>query len=124
MAIRYSGLVKISVVYRDQGDYRVVVTLNDPEDFRRHPLKAFRKKAPSWTGFIRPAPAGFGRGVAYDSPQAYDEVARSALSFADHDLQGTAGRIADPESWVGDKAAYDNESTTWHVGRTLKTAWP
>jgi len=118
VALRYSGLVKISVVYRDQGDYRAVVTLNDPEDYRRHPLPQFRKKAPSWTGFIRPAPAGFGRGVAYDSPQAYDEIARSALSFADHDLQNQA----DYETWVSDKAA--NSEGGWYVGRSLKTAWP
>jgi len=29
-----------------------------------------------------PAAAGFGPGVAYDSSQAYDEIAQSAVSFA------------------------------------------
>ena len=114
MAIRYSGLVKINVVYRDQGDYRAVVTLNDPEDFRRHPLKAFRKKAPSWTGFINPPAAGFGRGIAYDSPEAYDQTAHAALSFADDE----------ENDWVAEKATFDREGRGWHIGRTLKTAWP
>jgi hypothetical protein len=104
-------------VYRDQGDYRVVVTLNDPEDYRRHPLKQFRKKAPSWTGFVNPPPAGFGRGIAYDSPRAYDQVARAAISFADDDIGGDT-------SWVAEKAAFEPEKGELHVGRTLKTAWP
>ena len=36
----------------------------------------------AWVGKISPAPAGFGRGVAYDSAKAYDEIARAAVSFA------------------------------------------
>lgn len=99
MATRYSGEIKINVLYRDQGDYRAVVT-----DAKRN----------RWSGFIRPAPAGFGRDVAYDSPQAYDEIASSALSFADNDEDG----------WVAESAAFDREGQGWHVGRSLKDAWP
>ena len=107
MAVRYSGLIRITVVYRDQGDYKVTVT----DTSVRHPLERGRKN--SWSGFINPAPAGFGRGVAYDSPQAYDEVASAALSFARDD----------GDNWVGEKAAYERDFSDWHVGRSLKDAW-
>ena len=73
MAKRYSGELTISVTYTDQGDYRCAVS------------KGGRVR---WRGRVRPAPAGFGRGVAYDSPKAYDEVAKSALAFADDDKRG------------------------------------
>ena len=70
MAKRFSGDLQINVVY-DRGDYRTSVS---------------RGGKVLWRGRINPAPAGFGRGVAYDSAQAYDEIAESALSFADSDL--------------------------------------
>lgn len=74
MAVRYSGAVRISVLYRDQGDYRCSVSSPDGR----------------WSGYVRPAPIGFGSGVGYDSPRAYDEIAKSALAFADHDKPGIA----------------------------------
>ena len=109
MAIRYSGGLKINVVYRDQGDYRAVITEYGPEaSRRRHPLRA--------VVYVNPAASGFGRGVAYDSPQAYDEIAGSALSFADDRDQ--------EQEWVGELAAFDREGNYWHVGRTPAQAWP
>lgn len=72
MAIRYSGNVRISVMYRDQGDYKCSVS----------------GPGGRWSGVVRPAPSGFGAGVGYDSPKAYDEVAHAALSFAANDKRG------------------------------------
>ncbi len=67
MAKRYSGNLQISVVYDDKGHYRTSVSSGGKL---------------LWRGVVNPAPAGFGPGVAYDSPKAYDEIARSALAFA------------------------------------------
>lgn len=121
MAIRYSGGLKINVVYRDKGDYRAVITEYGPEaSHRSHPLRAFHTTARKAVVYVNPASAGFGRGVAYDSPQAYDEIAALALSFADDDLRS----MGDPEYWVGELAAYDNDLSGWHIGRTERQAWP
>jgi hypothetical protein len=51
---------------------------------------------------VNPAPSGFGRGVANDSPQAYDEVASSAISFADHEK----GNIAEEAEYTEDMTGY------------------
>ena len=122
MAIRYSGGLKINVVYRDKGDYRAVITEYGTEALhRRYPRGSqFHTSPRKAVVYVNPAPAGFGRGVAYDSPQAYDEIAHAALSFADDDLQG----MADREDWVGELAAYDREGQGWHIGRTERQAWP
>lgn len=99
MATRYSGNLRISVVYDDRGgDYRVGVT----DGTHR------------WRGRVRPAPAGFGAGVAYDSPRAYDEIARSALAFAASDMERKR------ESWIEQADSGDSD---YHVGRTPATAW-
>ena len=123
MAIRYSGGLKINVVYRDKGDYRAVIT-DLSQQQARHSTKPFPFKTRSMPArkavvYVNPAPAGFGRGVAYDSPQAYDEIAHAALSFADEDL-----RVKDREDWVSSLAAYDREGQGWHIGRTERQAWP
>ena len=72
MAERFSGDLKINVEYDDRGFYRTSVS---------------REGRVLWRGRVRPPAAGFGRGVAYDSPEAYDETARAALSFADDEKQ-------------------------------------
>ena len=87
MAKRYSGNLQISVVYEDRGDYRVSVS---------------RGGRSLWHGRVRPAPAGFGPGVAYDSPKAYDEAASSALAFADDEEKG----IADDADYKEDMTGY------------------
>jgi len=90
MADRYSGDLKIGVAYDDRGDYRTAVS---------------RGGKLLWRGRVRPAPAGFGRGVAYDSPQAYDEIAESALAFAVDDLDR---KDRHGGSVIGDHAEYDD----------------
>ena len=123
MAIRYSGGLKINVVYRDKGDYRAVITdraqQQSPYRTKSFPFKTRSIPARKAVVFVNPAPAGFGRGVAYDSPQAYDEIAHAALSFADEDL-----RVNDQEDWVSSLAAYDKDLSGWHIGRTERQAWP
>ena len=107
MAVRYSGALKINVVYRDQGDYRAVITEFGHGASRENKAVVF----------VRPAASGFGRGVAYDSPHAYDEIAGSALTFADN-------KRGKNQEWVGELAAFDYEGNYWHIGRTPGQAWP
>lgn len=95
MAKRYSGSLQISVVYDDKNHYRTAVS---------------RDGKLLWRGIVNPAPAGFGPGVAYDSSQAYDEVASSALAFADHEAGG-----------IGDEAEYDEELTGFLIRRSPRS---
>lgn len=71
MAKRYSGDLQISVIYDDRDFYRVAVS---------------RGGKLLWRGRVRPPAAGFGRGIAYDSPEAYDDTARAALSFMQNEF--------------------------------------
>jgi hypothetical protein len=66
MATRYSGEAVIRVAYTDAGDYRCTVSCGGHSE-------TFTVVAPA---------AGFGAGVAYDAPRAYDATARAALAFA------------------------------------------
>lgn len=73
MAVRWCGGVKVTMVFLDEpGDwYRCVVSVPGkvkPAVYR-----------------IGAAAGGFGDGVAYDSPAAYQATARAALSFATSD---------------------------------------
>lgn len=86
MAKRYSGNLQINVVYDDKGHYRTTVSSGGKL---------------LWRGVVRPAPAGFGPGVAYDSPKAYDEVASSALAFADDEQRGIADEAESDENLTG-----------------------
>lgn len=92
MAKRYSGNLVINVVYDDKNFYRTSVS---------------RGGKLLWRGSVQPAPAGFGPGVAYDSPKAYDEVASSAIAFADDEVGG-----------VSDKADYDEDLAGYLIRRT------
>jgi hypothetical protein len=92
MAKRYSGNLQISVVYDDKNHYRTAVSSGGKL---------------LWRGIVNPAPAGFGPGVGYDSSQAYDEVASSALAFADHDVGG-----------ISDEAEYDDDLTGFLIRRS------
>lgn len=71
MAIRFSGNCKVSVKYTDRGDYRCSVSCGEV----------------STRLTVNPPASGYGPGVAYDSPQAYDSAARAAISFAIHDSE-------------------------------------
>jgi len=87
MAKRYSGDLQISVTYDDRNFYRTSVS---------------RGGKLLWRGTVNPAPVGFGPGVAYDSPQAYDEVASSALAFANDEVGG----ISDDADYKEDLTGY------------------
>ena len=68
MATRYSGSLKINVIYHDKhGAYRASIS---------------RKGKNLWSGWVNPA---YASRLAVDSSEAYDAIARSALSFADSD---------------------------------------
>lgn len=92
MAKRYSGDLQISVTYDDRNFYRTSVS---------------RGGKLLWRGTV---PVGFGPGVAYDSPQAYDEVASSALAFADDEVGG-----------IGDTADFDENLTGYLIQRKPTT---
>jgi hypothetical protein len=95
MAKRYSGNLQISVAYDDRNHYRTSVS---------------RGGKLLWRGTVNPAPAGFGPGIAYDSPKAYDEIASSALAFADHEKRG-----------IADEAEYDEDLTGYLIRRSPRT---
>lgn len=91
MAKRYSGRVVVNVVYRDQGDYKYTVS------------KGGRTLD---SGFVREPASGFGRGVSSDSPSAYDQTARAALSFALNDRKVDESDIDDgPDGAVVSRSA-------------------
>jgi hypothetical protein len=95
MARRFIGDANIYILYYDEGDYRgsIVVPMDGPPAVWK--FKGLR--APG---------IGFGPGIAYDSPEAYDQMAQSAASFGsyyttmnrseDDDLEGyPSGEVAD-----------------------------
>lgn len=92
MAKRYSGSLQINVVYDDRGHYRTSVSSGGKL---------------LWRGTVNPAPSGFGPGIAYASPQAYDEVASSAISFAD-----------DEKGDIADEAEYDEDMSGYLIKRS------
>jgi hypothetical protein len=92
MAKRYSGNLQINVVYDDKGHYRTSVSSGGKL---------------LWRGIVNPAPAGFGPGIAYDSSKAYDEVASSALAFANHEVDG-----------IDDEAEFDEDLTGYLIRRS------
>ena len=95
MATRYSGKLRISAVLDDRtGNYRVGVT-----DGKHR-----------WRGSVGAPASGFGAGIGYDSPAAYDSVAHAALSFA-----------SDEADWVAEQA-YMTDSG-WHIGRSENEKW-
>lgn len=94
MAKRYSGDLEVDVGYDKRNFYRASVR---------------RGGEVLWRGRVNPAPAGFGPGVAYDSAEAYDDIARSALSFADDEK---------PREGILDGAEYDESLTRVEVRRS------
>jgi hypothetical protein len=76
-AVRYSGSVRIELTYQDSDgcyDGKVVVGGH------------------TYGVSVGPPASGYGPGIAYDSPEAYDRAARAALSFAAADLEWGDGR--------------------------------
>jgi hypothetical protein len=81
MAIRYIGDAVIRITYRDCGDYAGTVTANG------HTWRFADLHAPR---------CGFQ--FAYDSPRAYDEMARSATTFGSY--YTTHNRGDDTPDWA------------------------
>jgi hypothetical protein len=92
MAKRYSGNLTINVVYDDKNFYKTSVSEGGKL---------------LWRGTVNPAPSGFGPGVAYDSPKAYDEIAQTAIAFAEDEIGG-----------VADEAEFDEDMTGYLVRRS------
>lgn len=72
MAKRYSGDLVVNITYHDDDTYKGSV------------------KGPGGTYLfkdLRAPPIGHGAGIAYDSPKAYDRMARAAISFATYDKE-------------------------------------
>lgn len=88
---RYSGRATITLRLDDWGDYHYSVSVGG---------RVMAK------GAARPSAFGFGPGVAYDSPKAYDEMAQTALSFAIHDKRD-----------IGDEVDYAQEGTDYIITR-------
>jgi len=72
MARRYIGNATIYIQYHDDGDYRGSVVVFDGY----HKAWKFRD--------LRPAVVGFGPGIAYDSSEAYDQMAQTAVNFGSY----------------------------------------
>jgi hypothetical protein len=75
-AVRYSGSVRIELTYEDSDgcyDGKVIVGGH------------------TYSVCVGPPASGYGTGVAYDSPEAYDRAAHAALSFAAADTEWGEG---------------------------------
>jgi len=91
-AVRYSGTVRIELTYQDSDgcyDGKVVVDTH------------------TYSVSVGPPAIGYGAGVAYDSPEAYDRAAHAALSFAAADTEWgegcdifTPAAELDADGWV------------------------
>lgn len=92
MAMRYSGQVTVSIRFDDRND-QYVASVQSPggRETVHVPWK--------WST----------KGV--DTPEAYDDAARAAISFAER-------------TKAGDYATYDESGTSAHVGRMKSRAWP
>lgn len=98
MAKRYIGDAVITITYRDRGDYAGTVCAG---------RKCWRFDE------LRGPAIGFGRGIAYDSPRAYDEMAESAVGFGSY--YTTHNRGDDVPDWApsADVADAIEEATAW-----------
>lgn len=101
MATRISGRLKLSVTYRDAGHYTGSITHNGRQLYK---------------ATLNPPASGFGRGVSYDSPEAYDSVARSLLSFGINETEDVA-QLAEYDT-NGNPVVVRGEAA---VGRPAKT---
>lgn len=93
---RYIGDAVIDIAYHDAGDYRGTVTAGGH----------------TWSFDRLMAPAA-GMGVAYDSPEAYDKMAASAVGFGSYYTTGNRGD--DTPDWAPSAAVADaiSEATAW-----------
>lgn len=115
-ALRYSGEIRIRVTWIEDTSGPHVATHGKYRCFLRGPSGMA-------TTVIVNAPAYLSHAV--DSPEAFDDATRAALSFADRDAEASkrAGEDWTHNSW-GDYAASGVGGSGWHVGRVPSRAWP
>lgn len=92
---RYSGDLTITLTYRERSsDYRATI---------------------SYKGVRHVVYVGEPRYLqhAVDSPEAFDETAHAAISFA-----------SEEDNEIGERAASNRDGSGWHIGRSKKRAWP
>lgn len=99
MAKRYIGNAVVRIAYHDDGTYRGTVSVDGGYVWR--------------FGELRPAPVGFGPGVAYDSSAAYDSMAASAVGFGSY--YTTHNRGDDCPDWAPTAEVADaiDGATSW-----------
>jgi hypothetical protein len=98
MAKRYIGDAVVTIQYHDAGDYRGTISAGGYH----------------WRFDSLRAPAvGHGAGVGYDSPEAYDSMAKSAVVFGSY--YTTHNRGADTPDWAPRLEVADaiEEATSW-----------
>jgi hypothetical protein len=106
--LRYSGEIRIRVTYRED-------TASSPR-FGNGTYRCFlRGPGGMTTTVIVNAPQYLTRAV--DSPEAFDDAARAALSF-------TADDAHDHGRSMTEYAAHVIDRSGWHVGRSEAHAWP
>lgn len=98
MAIRYIGDATVRIKYRDRGDYTGTISAGG------HTWHFDELHAPR---------VGFGPGIAYDSSEAYDEMAGSAVTFGSY--YTTYDRGDDVPEWAPEPEVADaiDEATSW-----------
>jgi hypothetical protein len=108
--LRYSGEIRIRVTYLDVAypDTRARLGNGRYRCFLRGP-------GGMTTTVIVGAPAYLSRAV--DSPEAFDDAAHAAISFAESDDQNT-----NTHEWAN--AAACKPEGGWHIGRSPSAAWP
>lgn len=102
-----SGDVHLSVTYNDRGHYVVTAKVGE-----------YKTRVT-----VRPAPAGFGRGVAYDSDKAMKEIARSGLSFLDDERKISSDRaeIDEDGRFVVRSPRRTRKNPKWATGASKRT---
>jgi hypothetical protein len=98
MATRYIGDAVVDIEYQDNNEYSGTITAGGQ----------------TWKfDSLYPPAIGFGRGVGYDSSRAYDEMARSAVSFGSYYTSHNRGD--DTPDWAPPEKVADaiDEATGW-----------
>jgi hypothetical protein len=109
-ALRYSGALRIRVTYLEPPGHSLAWPSGrstKPNGEYRCAIRSTDHKAIVCT-IVVGAPAVLSHAV--DSPEAFDDAARAALSFADVDWP------------VAENAATTDSG--WHIGRSPSKAWP
>jgi len=106
MAKRYIGDAVITIAYRDQGDYAGTI----------------RAGGYTWRfDNLWPSQSGFGPGIGYDSPEAYDQMAQSAVNFGSNPSEESWSPSEEVASAIADatQGAMDDQGN-YEVRRSAK----